>query len=230
MKQTFLILSTFLLTACGDMGFDSDTDAGLTESNNSPTESFICGNNIQEFGEECDLNDDLIPCTNCRKSRKIFINTSKPLSGLEIGSQNLDEFCTNSATEAGINSEFTWKAWISKENENIKNVIYNSPGLYVSTNYTTVAYTFNDLIDGSINNAIILDQFAIQNYDVEIWTGTNIYGEVFENCDDWTNDSVNSNGTYGKSGMINGDWTDYGLGHCARSRFIYCVEDQYIER
>lgn len=232
MRTTFLILSAFLLTACGDMGFESDTDSGLSTELTSPTESFDCGNLIREPGEECDSNDDLFKCVNCKKSRKIFINTNELFSGFDIGFKDLDQSCTEAAMAGAINNDFTWKARVSKNNENIKNVIFNSNGLYVATNYDVIAYSFEDLTDGTLNSPIRLDQFSISSESSrEVWTGTNIDGFILNpNCDDWTSDLPESNGVYGISDVITGEWTNFGLGNCGRDRHIYCIENEYIGR
>lgn len=226
MKLKILLLGLILLSCNGDMS-ESDSDLTKTESSLEPTGNFDCGNFIVESGEECDSSEST--CLQCKAPRKIFINTSKSFTATEIGLLNLDEICTDDAINNGINGNYTWRAWISKDDDNIKDKIYNSSGLYVSTNYTILAHSFDDLIDGTINQPLILDQISEQYYDLEIWTGTNQFGiNLDSNCNNWTSDDIQLSGIIGKSGTITKDWTNFGFGNCGRARFIYCVEDQYI--
>lgn len=239
-----------LLMGCGDDTI-MDTDGDITTvtimdtDENTPTTGYNdCGNHIVEPGEECESNllpcsesepgklceSDLSACKGCHVPRMIFISSSV-FTATYIGLQNLDQICTDEAIKANINTNKTWKAWISKNEMSIKDHIYNSPGLYVS--YLgigdIIAYSFLDLTDGSINNPIIYDSNGIEQLDKDIWTGTLTNGSYADgNCDNWTSD-VGEFGTVGKTNTITADWTNtQDLQDCANRKHIYCVEDQYI--
>jgi hypothetical protein len=216
-KLLFLLISP-LTSCCSDNDFN-DSD-GFS----------ICGNLIEEADEECDSDSSM--CSECKYPRMIFINTSRVFSASDIGKHTLielDEMCEKQAIENNLHTVKTWKAWISRKDYNIGNVIYQSPGLYANYAGDILAYSFEDLTDGSINKPILYDQLGNQQV-MEVWTGTLSDGTTSNaNCDNWT---LNSGffGTVGKSDTIVKSWTsneDYA--NCADSKYFYCVESDFIQ-
>lgn len=225
------LLSCILLIGCGDNDsrFDSatTTDFRFTEPTSS-TGYENCGDHIEDPGEECDT--ESTSCVKCREPRMIFVNTSVGFTALDIGSKDLDQICTDSAISAGINTVKTWKAWISRNEMNIRDNIYNSPGLYVDRLGDIVAYSFVDLTDGSINIPIVYDQDGFEHLDKDVWTGTFPNGTTsYENCNNWTSNDIEA-GVIGRTNTITSDWTyidNYQL--CSTRKYIYCIEDRYIK-
>ena len=135
----------------------SGEDLAITDSDG---EESVCGNLIEEPGEECDSD---FQCIYCKYPRMIFINTSKILTIDDIGNNSLeylDDLCESEAINNGFDTVKTWKAWISKTDNNIKDRLFQSPGLYVNYVGDIVAYSFEDLIDGSINKPIWYNQLG----------------------------------------------------------------------
>ncbi len=216
-KKLLFLLILPILSCCSDDGNALDGEV-------------ICGNLIEELNEECD--SDSTSCVECKYPRIIFINTSQAFSASDIGKHSsieLDLMCEKQAIENNFDTVKTWKAWISKKDYNIRDAIYQSPGLYVNYAGDILAYSFEDLTDGSINKPILYDQLGNQHI-MEVWTGTLTDGTVSNaNCDNWT---LNSGffGTVGKSDVINKAWTsneDYA--NCADSKYFYCVESDFVQ-
>lgn len=230
------LLITFLtLTACGD-STNSDIDTGnLTEfkstevivTDSATTDNYICGNDIQEPGEDCDDNNDA-HCIQCNSPRRIFINSTVQFDALDIKYENLDEMCTELAVLNSFYNEFTWKAWISKTDLSIKDNLYNSLGYYTSLSGSILAYSFADLTDGTLNDVLIYDQDGIKQLDKDVWTGTHWDGSfAYENCDNWSD--IRAFGLMGRTNTIGKDWTTVEeLALCSEKKFFYCIEDEYI--
>lgn len=197
------------------------------------TESFdenpICGNLIEELDEECD--SDFEKCISCKYPRMIFINSNDLLSTSEINSKSFEELsslCVIQADLNGFNTNKKWEAWISKNNNDIKDRLYNSPGLYINYTGDIIAYSFEDLTDGTINNPILYNQsgFLIK---ADVWTGTLFNGTSSpSNCNNWSlNDGIF--GTIGNTNTISKDWTSSEqLGNCSDRKHFYCIESEYL--
>jgi hypothetical protein len=234
--RNLLILSLIALISlsCSSVNDDvTDSDDNYNTSNGSSITDFdrnsICGNLIEEPGEECD--SDLDTCSECKYPRMIYVNTTRSFTAIDIGStslEKLNDICELSAIENGFHTSKSWKAWISKIDDDVKDRIFQSPGLYVNYVGDVIAYSFTDLTDGTINTPILLDQSGVSN-KVEVWTGTFTDGTASNaNCDNW---SLSSGffGTYGKTDSILKDWTSsYNWADCADSKYIYCIESEYL--
>lgn len=219
--KNFLLLSLIALILLSCSGDDDFVTDGYDDN-------YICGNLIEEPGEECDSDSDI--CSECKYPRMIYVNTSKSFTAIDIGnisSEELDDICKVTAIQNGFSTVKTWKAWISNTDDDIKDRIFQSPGVYVNYVGDIIAYSFTDLSDGTINMPILYDQLGNSN-SIVVWTGTLTNGTASNaNCDNWT---LNSGffGTYGKTDSILKDWTSSDLfADCADSKYIYCVESEY---
>lgn len=201
-----------------------------SETDSDGKDNYICGNLIEEPGEECDSDSDT--CSECKYPRMVYINTTRSFTAIDIGGtslEKLDDICELSAIENGFNTSKTWKAWISKTSDDVKDRIFQSPGLYVNYAGDVIAYSFTDLTDGTINMPILYDQLGNSN-NIEVWTGTLTNGTASNaNCDNWTLSS-GFFGTYGNNDSILKDCTSNDIfADCADSKNIYCVESEYTQ-
>lgn len=171
-----LLITFLLLSACGNdtnsnsYGTNNITEFNSTElivTDSATTDNYICGNDIEEPGEECDdINDK--NCVQCNSPRRIYINSTVQFDALDIKYENLDEICTELAVLNSFYNGYTWKAWISKTDLSIRDNLYNSPGHYVTLSGSILAYSFDDLTDGTLNNALIYDQDGIEQLDKDV--------------------------------------------------------------
>jgi hypothetical protein len=200
-----------------------------SETDSDSDDNFICGNLVEEPGEECDSDSDA--CSKCTYPRMIYVNTSRSFTAIDIGSislEKLDDVCEVTAIENGFYTVKTWKAWISKTDDDIKDRVFKSPGIYINYAGDIIAYSFTDLTDGTINMPILFDQSGVLN-NIEVWTGTLTNGTASNaNCDNWSSSS-GFFGTYGKTDSILKNWTSSDLfADCADSKHIYCIESEYL--
>ncbi len=218
-KQFNPVLLSFLSISC-TVDLSNSTDSEETP---------ICGNLIEEIGEECD--SDFYECSHCKNPRIIFINSFIMLSPSEIGDKSLeelDESCEKEALKNDLTGINKWKAWISKKDFSIKDRVYKSPGLYINYNRDILSYSFMDFTDGTINKPILYDQTGKQ-FDVDVWTGTLSDGTYSDtNCKNWT---LNEGffGTIGNTNTILKDWTNINeYADCSMRRYFYCIESENI--
>ena len=84
-----------------------------------------------------------------------------------------------------------------------------------------VAQSWADLLDGSIGfsleNAVITDAMH--------YTGSTAAGALIagSNCNGWTSNSQNDNGTIGSYTATNSDWMDFSTFHCEANASILCI-------
>lgn len=209
MKKLLLLLT---LVSCADDV--SGTDSSISES--------ICGNNITEKNEEC---DGEIECEdNCIYNRYIFVSTYEQ-TGLFLD----DLWCAHNADLRGFDRELRWIVWRSTSEENIKDIIFQSPNKYLRLDGEIIANNFQDLINGNIQNPININQYGENVQNELVWTGTNEFGNYTgSSCLNWNTDSEAVAGTYGNTSFISKQWTNYGTEICSNKYRFYCIESYKI--
>ena len=141
---------------------------------------------------------------------------------------NGDSKCQQLAQQAGLSG--TWKAWLSTSAKDAKSKISNAK--YVRLDGLTVANSKADLLDGSLQNPINVNEYGVElplsicdspTCDLA-YTGTKPDGTRSSGfmCDDWTSESVE--GKVGYFHSISGEWTAVGNVSCVSKQRIYCFE------
>jgi hypothetical protein len=154
------------------------------------------------------------------ETKRVFV-TSGATTAAFGGLAAADTFCQNAADAVPLGG--TWKAWLSTSTVNAKDRIVD--GEYQLLNGQVVANDKADLIDGSLDLPINLDENSVNVGFMQVWTGSNAGGTVTagSTCVDWTT-AVSGPGTMGSSGAINDDWTDFGGAGCSSPFRMYCFE------
>lgn len=212
-------------------------DTGIPTTSDLEDINPICGNNKRESGEECDSgNTGGDFCTvDCKKKLIIFV-TSESFNGSfepvnDLLSINVFENCNYYAGMAGLYGRF--KPWISTNAVSALDFLNHSDNEYVLIDGTLVANNWDDLTDGTLQHPINLDENGDLR-EVDVWTGTLANGDGSEfYCDDWTDDWIDTLGTWGHSRFKDSNWTHYveimgeeGLNPttCSSWSSLYCVE------
>jgi hypothetical protein len=230
-----------------------------------------CGNNNVDQGESCDGNkykigDQIITlnnptcqaygfsgggnvqCNSCVTDTSqcnggVFVTNNVYSSNLNIGAfEGAHEICRSEAANNNLGG--WWKAWISTSAENSpKNFIKHSNTGYFLKDNTLIANNWNDLIDGSIQNAINRNAAGniVQGGGQRglVYTNTNPDGSIANaqyDCSNFMNAYENPQGASqsvikGNINSVNSGWTNSGSYGCYslgndRSR-LYCFSSVF---
>lgn len=202
----------------------SNETTGYETTGNESTGNESTGENLEC---ECDNNDS--NCHNCIRDRLIFV-TSEDVFGDWGKSPTLDDKCNQLAYKAGLLDGYDkrFNTWISTSKIDARDRFYHSPGRYVLVDGTVIANNWDDLVDGSIQNPIELDENGEIVHDI-VWTGTHFDGTKIEGnlCNDWTIKELITEGYYGYSVDAN-QWTEVndgtGPAYCGEWAYLYCIE------
>lgn len=213
MNKKITILLSLLSLGCSD------------DQNESATETpEFCGDLRVASYEECD--DETDDCENCILSRKIFV-TSLEVDGLFVSSFKTK--CYDDAFDAGLYRGLDWTPWISYNNKDAKTLEFQSPFKYERIDGILVANSFQQLIDGDIENPINIDQNGDLIDEERVWTGTNELGKYSGfNCLEWTDNNERILGTYGWTNHIDYRWSSADEANCIEKLHVYCIEDEKL--
>ncbi len=155
----------------------------------------------------------------------VFV-TSGSYTGAAVGGiAGADALCQGLADAVPLSGGY--KAWLgidATDNPANRFSQQNSGRPYVLTNGTVVADSWTDLIDGSLDSAIKIDENGTIRDFQDVWTGTNTNGNAsFSDCSDWS--STSGSGTYGETEDTNNQWTNRGTRACGNILRLYCFED-----
>jgi len=172
-----------------------------------------------------------VPATiyNPPKYLYVFV-TSSTHSANFGGLSGADTICQNLANSAGLPG--TYLAWLSDSTGSPSTKFNTSTVPYVNTRGQIVANDWNDLIDGTLVNAISYDENG--NSSVVADTFTNTLSDGTNNtltnaCANWTSNSEFAN--VGSPIATNENWTNMGTrGHnlgyfyCGLISHLYCFQ------
>lgn len=154
--------------------------------------------------------------------RRVFITSLEFNGNFEGRVELADAKCYNLANNKALGGE--WKAWISDSlvSPESRFVKHNSP--YKLLNGITIARDWTDLVDGSLQNPINIDENGnTKPPDSYIWTATHSLGfKTQPNCNNWTSDS--SQGIVGNTEYKDFRWTQETNRLCRLYASLYCFE------
>jgi cysteine-rich repeat protein len=233
--NTDACLNTCKLAKCGDGfklpaeecddGNGTNTDACLNTCKNAK-----CGDNVVWAGkEQCDDgnvlgNDGCNP--NCTKPKLVFL-TSTSYNGNLGGLAGGDAKCQSLATAAALPGQY--KAWLSNNTNTPQSRFTKSTTGYALTNGLEVAQTWADLVDGTIDTPININQSKTMVGQADVWTGTDENGQSLEeDCSGWTaGGGLGVIGYEGRNNATNSSWTVTGLfnaSNCSTMQRLYCFQ------
>jgi len=211
---------------CEDMNDDS-TDACVACAD------AFCGDGKIHVGvEDCDDDneDDKDACPNkCKFVKRVFVSSTE-LKGDFGNFAGADMQCATLANNAGLPGTFL--AWVAGELADTAPTtrFTKSTIPYVKTNGVQVADDWNDLVDGSLDSAINVDEKGKNaTGKQDVWTnvasnGTEDPEDSFE-CGNWMDSSLK--GSTGNWTKIDGAWSDVddNVGYaCSSAKRLYCFQ------
>jgi len=192
-----------------------------------------CGDaETQKPQEECDLGEekngeDGEVCSEvCKLAGKVVFVTSKTYYGALGGLVGADDKCNTLAMEAGLANAGSFMAWVStgEASPSTRMTHHEEPYLLLDGK-TTVATSWGQLTDGTLDNAIAVDEKGMPALSHLVWTGTSALGELSApSCADWTSDNKGVVGLQGTTGAVDKTWSEKEGALCHTTGRLICVE------
>jgi hypothetical protein len=165
-------------------------------------------------------------------SKCVFV-TYELFDGDIGGLDGADAECQAAADRLGANPALqgkTFKAWLSDSTTDARDRLYHAVVPYRLVDGTQIAADWNDLIDGSLDNPIDVNEtHNITPAPPEVWTATYPDGTYSEwnfepPCADWTTAHIDSGAAAGRADMTDDGWTHLGVASCSFPQHLYCFE------
>ena len=158
--------------------------------------------------------------------RIVFV-TSSTFTGALGGVSGGDQACSELATSAGLTG--TYRAWLSDGAGRSPSVTFTrTDAPFVMTSGVRLADHWADLTDGTINNAIVIDELGRQPDTVPVvWTGTEPSGQLASSsasCRGWSDASSGVSGEIGVFDRIGAGWSAARSAPCDQPGRLYCFE------
>ena len=153
--------------------------------------------------------------------------TSRPYLGNFGGLSGGDAICATHATEAELPG--TYKAWLSDSTGTATARLIHSTGPYKLVDGTIIADDWDDLVDGTLDAAIALDEdgaaIDVAAFNSYVWTGTNSAGDRWVSyCRDWTSQSADDTGLAGRGDVATSSWSLSSALTCSLMLRLYCIQ------
>jgi cysteine-rich repeat protein len=233
-----------VLAECGDgvvnapMGVLEECDEGAENADDRACTMAcavnVCGDGkLHEGVEGCDDGNvdgrDGCSAACVEEVVRVFV-TSGTFSGALGGLKGADEKCAFSASVADLPGKYM--AWLSDSEASPATRFGLDEGFvgrFVLVNGATVAFGWEDLVDGSLVTGIVLDQFGNVS-DGSAWTGTLADGSSdlgSGTCSSWTSASQSDNARVGLVGATTTSWSRWAGKLCANTGRLYCFQVEF---
>ena len=193
-----------------------------------------CGDNVVQLPEEeCDQgdqNDDANTCSpSCKWNGKVVFATSKVFSGDLGGIVGADDQCNTLAMEAGLANAGAFLAWLSDDKTSPAARMTPAKGRYLLLDGTVVADSWTDLIDGTLDAPIRIDEkgaWIADDATPYAWTGTTAAGQPVDakSCGAWHIGTKSAMGRRGALGATSAAWTSQSDAECTIPARLLCIE------
>lgn len=192
----------------------------------------LMGSCLVVLGSECDPELLQFVCANdpgnpqCRDDKIVFVTSTRhagDFGGLAAG----DAICNDLAANSSIASVAagTYVAWLSTLTMDAGLRIADPGGGFIRTDGRLIATSRTDLLDGSLDRPIELDENGSVPSVPFVWTGTAFTGSRdADTCASWTTSAPNVVGEAGSRGETDDDWTEAVQDNCAMEWHLYCFE------
>lgn len=224
----------------GGVGADASSSRGTTgpeETTGTTGSDAVCGNGVQEQGEECDdgNDEDTDACDNdCAAAWTIFITAYEEgglgYTGKMNGLEGADTRCRKHALDGGLPRHLTFKALLSDSTTDAADRLHHARGYYRLVNGLPVAHGWDALVNEPLENPVNVSELGTAG-PFGAWTGTQSGGTRVpgaEHCGDWKVEN-DFTGHWGQSGVVDAGWLmepnpDVNPTICYDSLSLYCVE------
>lgn len=167
---------------------------------------------------------DVINPLSCNSDKYVFL-TSSGFRGDFGGIDAADAICQAHADRANLPGRYL--AWLSTEDTSPADRFNRTLTDYKLVDGTVIANGWYDLTDGTLDNAITIQEDGTNFGDTHVWTATSNDGSYngADNCNNWTTQNPVILGRKGRSGMTNGTWTDNLVANvCNHTKRLYCFQ------
>jgi hypothetical protein len=202
-------------------GTDPELDAG--EAGTSPLDAGDGDAGATDAGADGGPSEDA--CVPAPTDHKRVFVTSQRFPGPLGSILAADLRCQNIANALCLGGE--WRAWLSATNNSAAMRFTHASVPYRLVDGTQVADNWTDLVDGTLDAPINLDEHGepMPNNEQQAWTGTTQAGNTFpdKHCQDWSS----SGGDYAKFGRPTSSDFTWTADHdivCAATARLYCFE------
>lgn len=194
----------------------------------------VCGDgSVWEGVEECDDADDndVDECSaDCDIPRYVFKTSVKYLGDLG-GIAGADAECNALAASGTVLlHQRTFRAWLTGVEPDTAPAVriqdHEFHGWYKLVTGARVARGWGDLTDGSIQQAIIVDERGDEEASSSVWTNTAVDGTPTGDihCSDWSTTAGKGAVGTAKADVLDAEWTGFALSQCGSAKALYCFE------
>jgi hypothetical protein len=188
---------------CANLPTDTDTSAATQCAGDQM---------LQGDGDCVDLQAQIDDLLFLASGRRFVFVTSTAVDGDLGGVAQADALCNSLAGSAGLPG--TYKAWLASElTPDPAASFHQFPGTYILPDFTVVAVGWADLIDGTLDAPINVDENGVGDISSYVWTNVWDDGTILPfytppfSCDDWTSASPDAQGIVGWSDTTSWAWT-----------------------
>ena len=119
-------------------------------------------------------------------------------------------------------------AWLSDSATDAGDRLPENLDGYFLTDGTKVADNRDDLLDGTLDHAIDLDEYAMFLIERFVWTGTypdgTASGTADKICFDWEGQNSQNTGDYGRTDYDDDFWSRVHARGCENQLSLYCFQ------
>ena len=218
---------------------DDTSDEGTTDGGCVPPETECSGDCVDTAsdpdhcglcGNTCGADQTCVDADCVPFERVVFVTSTLYTINLQ-GWEGAIDVCQSHASTGQLDGAFL--PWLGTE-ANSPGFDFVGDGPWVRTDGVLVAESFADLVDGSLEAPINLDELGepgptilgCGGEAVGVWTGVFTDGTPTgeDNCNNWSAGVPNSFGLLGDLGATDGAWTDACTESCAFAYPIYCFQ------
>lgn len=160
-------------------------------------------------------------------TRVVFV-TSQDYNGALGGIAGADAKCQALADQSPVAriKGHTFQAWVSTMATPVSARFTHGSQAYALATGTIVASDWTDLIKGTLQSGIDLDELNNVRNNSIAWTGTTSGNANYTgpSCSDWTTAVAGNKGVYGNVGGSGNGWSSNSNIDCLSANALYCFE------
>lgn len=156
------------------------------------------------------------------EARTVFLTSTLQSAALG-GPAGADALCNELASAASLGG--TFKAWLSTKSGPVVERLAHPGVPYRRTDGVQIAANWEDLLDGSLNAPVLLDENGNDALS-DVWTGTLSDGSPWpdDDCAGFTVETSDQHAACGNGTASDASWTDHLRPSCSTLLRVYCFE------